>query len=319
MPEQKHDGDGRKQVIHSYPWYPSDWLTSRDRMRMTPEERGLYRDLLDYLYIHGEVEEDLGSLANMLTCSVECLEHAWSKIRALLTHGVAPNTVTHHRVAETREKLQGYAKDRKEKAKIAAEHRWNPKNGTNHAQNVPGASSEQCVSNATSMLGALPEQCVGNANRCPSTSSTTSTSLNKEDICASGDALPFGDPPRDENPKDKTRPGTAEQQRWHDEVFYPAYFRKRAPDQSMKTFAAKIKTEADLKKLMALVERDRPEMMRRDMEARPYPSTYINQGDWKKIKLAENGSADVPAESGPQTLEEWDGTGVPPKGSWFWM
>jgi uncharacterized protein YdaU (DUF1376 family) len=59
------------------PWYVKDWLSSEDRARMTYEARGVYRDLLDYAWLHRGIPADKSTLANWLGITPRKLALLW--------------------------------------------------------------------------------------------------------------------------------------------------------------------------------------------------------------------------------------------------
>ena len=60
------------------PWYVKDWLASEDRARMTYEARGVYRDLLDYSWLHRGIPSDHGVVANWLGINRHKFALLWS-------------------------------------------------------------------------------------------------------------------------------------------------------------------------------------------------------------------------------------------------
>jgi hypothetical protein len=60
-----------------YRWYWRDWRGSRAVQRMTPLERGLYRELLDEQWRLGAIRADIPSLAEAAMCSEEEMANAW--------------------------------------------------------------------------------------------------------------------------------------------------------------------------------------------------------------------------------------------------
>ncbi len=54
--------------LGSYPWYPEGWLWTELRFRMTPAERGVYRDFLDWYFIHGGLSTEERALLTFSAC-----------------------------------------------------------------------------------------------------------------------------------------------------------------------------------------------------------------------------------------------------------
>lgn len=61
-------------------WYPSRWLSSETRLRMTPTERAIYRDLLDVCYQEGSIPSDERTLAGLAAVSITELRRAWPEV-----------------------------------------------------------------------------------------------------------------------------------------------------------------------------------------------------------------------------------------------
>lgn len=64
------------------PWYVKDWIASEDRARMTYEARGVYRDLLDYSWLHHGLPTDHTTIANWLGISLRKFGLIWGMIAA---------------------------------------------------------------------------------------------------------------------------------------------------------------------------------------------------------------------------------------------
>ncbi|CAB4130483.1 Protein of unknown function DUF1376 [uncultured Caudovirales phage] len=63
-----------------YKWYPSNWLASEARMRMSPSERSIYRDLLDICYQEGSIPDDERTLAGLSAVSTIEFRAAWPEV-----------------------------------------------------------------------------------------------------------------------------------------------------------------------------------------------------------------------------------------------
>ncbi|OFX00117.1 MAG: hypothetical protein A3E78_04040 [Alphaproteobacteria bacterium RIFCSPHIGHO2_12_FULL_63_12] len=68
------------------PWYWRDWRANRKVQRMTPAERGIYRELLDECWVEGSLPPDLPGLAEVARCSLDDITAAWPA----LEHCFAP-------------------------------------------------------------------------------------------------------------------------------------------------------------------------------------------------------------------------------------
>ncbi|MCC6591630.1 MAG: YdaU family protein [Bryobacterales bacterium] len=63
-----------------YKWYPSNWLSSETRLRMTATERSIYRDLLDICYQEGSIPNDERILTNLAAVSRKEFTDAWPEV-----------------------------------------------------------------------------------------------------------------------------------------------------------------------------------------------------------------------------------------------
>jgi hypothetical protein len=60
------------------PWYVKDWFSSEDRSKMTYEARGIYRDLLDYAWLHHGLPTDKKVIAQWLGITERKFSLNWS-------------------------------------------------------------------------------------------------------------------------------------------------------------------------------------------------------------------------------------------------
>jgi len=109
-------------MLHSYPWYSADWLMSATRLEMSLEERGLYRDLLDYAYQDGSIPADEKVLMRMAATTEREFRSAWPAVRKLFTEN--DGRLFHHKVSELLPELLTLAERRRESSKKAAAKRW---------------------------------------------------------------------------------------------------------------------------------------------------------------------------------------------------
>lgn len=66
-----------------YKWYWRDWRGSRAVYKMTPLQRGLYRELLDEQWKVGAIRDDIEWLADAARCSIEEMTDAWPVLRSM--------------------------------------------------------------------------------------------------------------------------------------------------------------------------------------------------------------------------------------------
>lgn len=118
-------------MIQSYPWYIADWRESETRRRLTPLQRGLYRELLDYCFLEGSLPDDrqilfsiagvnMGTEADLtldmsrsqsdhaLKSARTRLGHSLSTVLSLFVHNEITHRYTHPKVDEILPKLFSY-------------------------------------------------------------------------------------------------------------------------------------------------------------------------------------------------------------------
>ena len=71
---------GKTAVLTWYPWYVDKWRSNRKVARMTPAERGIYRELLDECWLEGSIPSDPDELCEIAHCTRAELDVAWPAI-----------------------------------------------------------------------------------------------------------------------------------------------------------------------------------------------------------------------------------------------
>lgn len=64
-------------------WYVSDYRASRRVQRLTWQERGIYRELLDECWIEGCIPDDVERLAEIAGCPKGIMAEAWTNLRPM--------------------------------------------------------------------------------------------------------------------------------------------------------------------------------------------------------------------------------------------
>lgn len=95
-----------KSVIHSYPWYISDWRESPTRRKLTLEQRALYRELLDYCYFEGSLPDDERELCLIALASEKEFKRCWPAVRPSFIE--RDGRLYHQRVSDVRLKLEAW-------------------------------------------------------------------------------------------------------------------------------------------------------------------------------------------------------------------
>lgn len=121
------------------PWYVKDWIASEDRARMTYEARGVYRDLLDYSWLHQGLPADHGTIANWLGVTVRKFALIWTMIAPCWQE--RDGRYVNRKQEEVRRDLDAY-RSRKQKAgsaggKKRAANRAESKQTTSSASSTP--------------------------------------------------------------------------------------------------------------------------------------------------------------------------------------
>lgn len=68
-------------MIHSYPWYITDWRESEAVATMTYEQRGLYRELLDLCWREGSLPNDEAILRRLTFGDSDEFQRCWPAVR----------------------------------------------------------------------------------------------------------------------------------------------------------------------------------------------------------------------------------------------
>jgi len=64
-------------------WYVTDYRASRRVQRLSWQERGIYRELLDECWVEGSIPDDPEKLAEIADCPRGVMAEAWPNIRPL--------------------------------------------------------------------------------------------------------------------------------------------------------------------------------------------------------------------------------------------
>jgi uncharacterized protein YdaU (DUF1376 family) len=105
-------------TVHSYPWYISDWRESETRIEMNLEQRGLYRELLDYCYREGTLPDDPRKLAIIAGCTEQEFERAWPAVSDKFTR-TDDHRLQHHRVNQILPELERWHEQRRKAGQVS--------------------------------------------------------------------------------------------------------------------------------------------------------------------------------------------------------
>jgi hypothetical protein len=139
--------------LPSYPWYPDDWLTSPTRLKMSPESRAIYRDLLDYCFRDGSIPIDDHVLMLMAAVTPAVWRRAWPAVQAELIE--RDGRYTHGKVEDVRPRVEAWHESRKMNGKLGGRPKASGKpSGYPSANLVPKPSSSS--STTTTIHTPLP-------------------------------------------------------------------------------------------------------------------------------------------------------------------
>lgn len=78
-----NDMTDRKKPLPYLRWYVTDYRASRNANRLTWQERGIYRELLDECWIEGNIPDDVARLADIARCPIGVMAETWPNIKPL--------------------------------------------------------------------------------------------------------------------------------------------------------------------------------------------------------------------------------------------
>lgn len=129
-------------VIHSYPWYIADWRGSETRIRMTLEERAIYRDLLDHCWEQGSLPNDEQMLAKICSATPSEFKRSWPAVKkSFIEDG---DRIRHAKVDAKRPEVIRLTEQRREAGKASAEAR--AKRASQRSSNERSTSVETSAS-----------------------------------------------------------------------------------------------------------------------------------------------------------------------------
>jgi uncharacterized protein YdaU (DUF1376 family) len=255
-----------------YKWHSARWLSSRSRLTMNTSERSIYRDLLDHLYIDGNIPTDPKALAMMAAVSEEEFDRAWPVVsRRFTPHPDEPNALTN---ANAEDEMR----DRDEKSDAGA-------------RGGRPRLAERCPCGA--MTKARAEKRGHRCQECQKadalqTERETQTERTERDkdtennTCApQGDArdcLPPNSSKR-KSPLQGGKKGSAEQEAWFF-TWWEIYWLKKSKKAAFVAFCRHVTSAARFEEVMAATRAQSPEMLRREEKHRPHGATWLNGERW---------------------------------------
>ena len=132
----------------AFQFYPKDWLSDANVVRMSNEARGVYIQLMSHCWLEGCIPDDIGEWAALCGCHVDAIEQVYQDVRRC--YDVAPrkeNFLVHPRLEKERRKQ----KERRKSAQKAALQRWDghTKRNANALRSVSPTTSSTSASTTT--------------------------------------------------------------------------------------------------------------------------------------------------------------------------
>ena len=124
----------------AFQFYPRDWLSAASVVQMTPEQRGLYIQLLSHGWLEGSLPADDAAVAALAGCSLKRWQAVGGFVRQQFEE--RDGRLYQGRLERERRKQMEYREDASEHGKKGARARWKgpPEQCSSNAR----ASSEQC-------------------------------------------------------------------------------------------------------------------------------------------------------------------------------
>lgn len=141
----------RTKALPYYRWWVQDYRGSRNVQRLTWQEKGIYRELIDECWDKGSIPDDLTALADIVGCAETDMAGAWTKLRRLFEVN-ADGMLVSPRLEKERS-----AEDRERLVKAAAGRKGGIASGVSRAKQN-GSSASVLPSSATKHEASSSEQ-----------------------------------------------------------------------------------------------------------------------------------------------------------------
>lgn len=259
-------------VIHSYPWYIADWRGSETRIRMTLEERAIYRDLLDHCWEQGSLPNDEQMLAKICSATPSEFKRAWPSVKkSFIEDG---DRIRHAKVDAKRPEVIRLTEQRREAGKASAEAR--AKRASQRSSNERSTSVE---TSASTLL-----------QPSSTTTSTTTITSNKNispSPMANGGVVDLDPIPlsgRDglfdiEPVVPKTSRPTVQRQ-WF-EQWWESVWLKTGKGAAEKRFTQLVRDEATFTAVVKATKLQCPIILQRERQFQVHPAKWLNDRRWE--------------------------------------
>jgi uncharacterized protein YdaU (DUF1376 family) len=151
-----------------FPWYYKDWLTSPDRFEMTYEQRGVYRDLLDYSWDQRGLPVNTETIRQMLGLD--------KRRFALIWPGVAPHfyeeggRLFNGKQERVRAEADAFKQSRSNAGKAGNAARWNRKPVAGESQPDSDRKDERVANPSPSLASSSASSLASSQSPDPPTS-----------------------------------------------------------------------------------------------------------------------------------------------------
>ena len=305
-----------RSMIHSYPWYITDWRESEAVLTMTIEQRGLYRELLDMCWREGSLPTEERTLRKLAMAEQAEFDKCWPVVKTQFTE--RDGRLWNAKVDEKRPEVLKSKEDRSRGGKIRAESaprkkgRFLPDRTSSAGRELP-ACDQLSTSSAPAehpaddqpppspSMQLAPSPLPGVSDSIVPSRHKLHIEKSENDFSLSSNSANSGKNGR--KPKgDSDMPGYLVQ--GFDE-WWAIYPRKEAKPQARKAYAKYRVSGVEHEKIMAAQSRCNPDLLTREVGFRPQPSSWLHQEHW----LDETSPETLKR---PEDLDELDRLRPPP-------
>jgi len=131
-------------TLHSYPFYVADWVRSETRAKLSSAGRNIFRELLDYCWIEGDLPTDEDALMAIAGATRAEFSKCWPQISTKFT--LQDGRYHHWKVDVERPRLISWRESRKNAGKLggkaSAQSRAEAKNSSSTASSTASSDAE---------------------------------------------------------------------------------------------------------------------------------------------------------------------------------
>lgn len=113
-----------KEKAPAYQWYPKDWQSDSRVRRMSYEQRGIYRELMDIQWLEGSLPDDVELLADIVGYPMSRFEKLWPLIRECFTVRDADGRLLQMRLERQRQDHVDFLRKQRAAGRKGAALRW---------------------------------------------------------------------------------------------------------------------------------------------------------------------------------------------------